>query len=116
MPALPVATDASVVEAVPPLREGAANGTLGVLRLGRLLHHHQVPSGGGGGGGNAPAVGGDLVQRTAAAAAHWTHGFGGRGKEFTLKWKFEVVVAFWYRCRIMQNYPVCTPCRPRFPF
>ena len=62
--ASPVAADAPVVEAVPPLGEGAAHGTLGVLRLGRLLARHHVPAG---------AAGGSHHVQRAAAAAHRTH-------------------------------------------
>ena len=64
--ASPVAADAPVVEAVPPLGEGAAHGTLGVLRLGRLLARHHVP---------AAAAGGSHHVQRAAAAAHRTHDF-----------------------------------------
>ena len=69
--ASPVAAYAAVVEAVPPLGEGAAHGTLGVLRLGRLLARHHVPAG-------AAAGGSHHVQR-AAAAAHRTHDFALKG-------------------------------------
>ena len=61
---IPVAAYAPVVEAVPPLGEGAAHGTLGVLRLGRLLARHHVPAG---------AAGGSHHVQWAAAAAHRTH-------------------------------------------
>ena len=81
---IPVAADAPVVEAVPPLGEGAAHGTLGVLRLGRLLARHHVPAG---------AAGGSHHVQRAAAAAHRTHDFALKGN-----------------CRFVRHLPISHRC------